>query len=638
MPPVLPRNKRNVMKLFQGANVMLKFKDFGILWKFLSLIGLLSLVTLGGTVYATYEMRYIDNSYGDLLDGFGKGNLAMARANRNLVYVNRSIYRLLTETTEDGKKDANQEITDNVGYFQKQIKAAMRSLPAQSKQIAAIGDKLTAVIEGECADVIQQGNSLAPGAAKTAIAKMQSTCNPALNTAMTDISGLTNQLLKLSDAAGDQTLALTNTTIFDSYLFILSGLSVLAGFAAYVTRQSISKPITVIADRLEKLSLGDTTIDFPGADRKDEVGVISRTAVRFRDQLAETELLRANQDKAAAEEAERTALNAQERARAAEEQASVVRQLGHGLKRLAEGDLTVHLDEGFTDAYIQIRDDFNEAIDRLKEVIQSVISSANTIQAGTEDIEHSSDDLARRTSQQASTLEETAAALDQITETVKKSAAGATNASTVVASVDGDARSSAVVMRQAIEAMDSIANSGREIAQVIGVIDEIAFQTNLLALNAGVEAARAGDAGRGFAVVASEVRLLAQRSAEASKEIKGLIATSIEHVDRGVDLIAATGKSLERITQRIGEINTIVAGIADGSQDQAHSLVEINTAMTQMDEVTQENAAMVEQSAAANSALSKEALALAELVSRFQVDEGDYTDVEDDASEGNAAA
>jgi len=216
-------------------------------------------------------------------------------------------------------------------------------------------------------------------------------------------------------------------------------------------------------------------------------------------------------------------------------------------------------------------------------------------------------------------LEETAAALDEITTAVKKSAEGAAHARQVVATADQDAKNSALVMRQAVEAMQAIAKSSTQISQIIGVIDEIAFQTNLLALNAGVEAARAGEAGRGFAVVASEVRALAQRSAEAAKEIKGLISNSTVQVESGVKLVAETGQSLERIMTQVADINSVVGDIAASAQEQATGLQQVNTAINQMDQTTQQNAAMVEETTAAGHSLSQETGQLNELVGQFRI-------------------
>jgi methyl-accepting chemotaxis protein len=250
-----------------------------------------------------------------------------------------------------------------------------------------------------------------------------------------------------------------------------------------------------------------------------------------------------------------------------------------------------------------------------------VTDSMNAIHSGTQGISTAADDLSRRTEQQAASLEETAAALNEITTTAKKAADGATHARDVVAAADEDAKKSAVVVRQAVEAIDTIAKSSQQISQIIGVIDEIAFQINLIALNAGVEAARAGDAGRGFAVVASEVRALAQRSAEAAKEIKGLILASSTQVEHGVKLVNETGKSLERIMGQVTEITSIVSQIAAGAKEQSIGLGEVNTAINQMDQVTQQNAAMVEETTAASHSLSQETEQLAGLIGQFQTDQ-----------------
>ncbi len=302
-----------------------------------------------------------------------------------------------------------------------------------------------------------------------------------------------------------------------------------------------------------------------------------------------------------------------------QERALVAESIGVALAKLAGKDLTYRLSSEMPDAYRKLQADFNGAIEQLEDVMKSVTGSANAIHSGTREISTAADDLSQRTEQQAASLEETAAALHEITATVEKSAEGATHARQVVAAADEDAKKSAVVVRQAVEAMDAIAKSAQQISRIIGVIDEIAFQTNLLALNAGVEAARAGEAGRGFAVVASEVRALAQRSAEAAKEIKGLISASTTQVDHGVKLVAETGASLERIVTQVTEINGVIGEIALGAKEQATALAEVNTAINQMDQVTQQNATMVEESTAATHSLSQETEQLAGLIGQFQV-------------------
>ena len=307
----------------------------------------------------------------------------------------------------------------------------------------------------------------------------------------------------------------------------------------------------------------------------------------------------------------------QERSNRETAQTHIVQSLASGLRALADGDVTHRLTEEFPSEYEVLRTDFNASVETLQTSLVAIHANAQAIRSGTEEIAGAADDLSRRTEQQAASLEETAAALDEITATVNQTAEGAKHARDVVSTAKMDAEQSGVVVKDAVEAMTAIEKSSKQISQIIGVIDEIAFQTNLLALNAGVEAARAGDAGRGFAVVASEVRALAQRSADAAKEIKGLISTSTAQVDQGVDLVVQTGKALARIVTQVGEINTVVATIAASAQEQATALHQVNTAINQMDQVTQQNAAMVEETTAAAHALTGETGELGRSVGRF---------------------
>jgi methyl-accepting chemotaxis protein len=308
-----------------------------------------------------------------------------------------------------------------------------------------------------------------------------------------------------------------------------------------------------------------------------------------------------------------------ERAAVAEQQAFVVSSVATGLGKLSEGDLVYRLNSPFASEYESLRRDFNDAMVKLQETMTVIAANTQSIRGSGEEISHAADDLSRRTEQQAANLEEAAAALDEITATVRRTAKGANEANTIVSTAKSDAELSGEVVRKAVDAMSAIENSSGQITQIIGVIDEIAFQTNLLALNAGVEAARAGDAGRGFAVVASEVRALAQRSADAAKEIKALISASTQQVGAGVELVGETGKALDRIVKQVMQINGVVTEIAASAQEQASGLDQVNGAINQMDQVTQQNAAMVEQSTAASHALSQEAEELSRLVSQFRV-------------------
>ena len=293
-------------------------------------------------------------------------------------------------------------------------------------------------------------------------------------------------------------------------------------------------------------------------------------------------------------------------AAAAEMQSAMVAAVGAGLACLAEGDLLFRLQDPFATQYEALRGDFNAAVEQMQDIILGIVGNAGAIRSGTEEIRIASDDLSRRTEQQAASLEETAAALDQITMIVARTAESSKQVQAIVNRTRDGAEQSGEVVRQAVAAMAGIEQSSQEIGDIIGVIDEIAFQTNLLALNAGIEAARAGDAGRGFAVVASEVRALAQRSAQAAKEIKSLISTSAKQVGAGVKLVGETGRVLSWIVSEVSEVTTAVSTIAASAQEQAAGLAEVNTAVNQMDQVTQQNAAMVEQSTAAAHSLARE--------------------------------
>ena len=265
-----------------------------------------------------------------------------------------------------------------------------------------------------------------------------------------------------------------------------------------------------------------------------------------------------------------------------------------------------------------LRENYNRTINTLVGIIDSVIGNSEKIRGSSEEINQSSNDLSQRTESQAATLEQTAAALDELTASVKSAASGAKEVEGIVDSASSTAEKSGIVVREAVDAMSLIEKSSVQISQIISVIDDISFQTNLLALNAGVEAARAGEAGRGFAVVASEVRALAQRSSDAAQEIKTLISDSSQQVNHGVELVGRTGEELRKIIDSVGTISSHVIGIASGAEEQSVALAEINSGVLQLDQVTQHNAAMVEESTAASQLLRNDATELARQVSVFK--------------------
>ncbi|MEJ8308103.1 methyl-accepting chemotaxis protein [Agrobacterium larrymoorei] len=299
-----------------------------------------------------------------------------------------------------------------------------------------------------------------------------------------------------------------------------------------------------------------------------------------------------------------------------------VNTIGAALTKLASGDLSFSIDQPFAPDFEELRRTMNDALSQMRNTLTAVAHSTDQIDVGTREISQSAEDLSRRTEQQAASLEETAAALDEITVNVNNASRRADDARQAAITASNNATRSGQVVADAVAAMSRIESSSNQISNIIGVIDEIAFQTNLLALNAGVEAARAGEAGKGFAVVAQEVRELAQRSAQAAKEIKGLIRNSSEEVSTGVKLVSETGESLRTIHENITAVNQHMEAIASSAKEQAVGLSEVNSAVNQMDQVTQQNAAMVEETNAAGATLAQETARLRALVEGFQLGNG----------------
>ncbi|MBF9031698.1 HAMP domain-containing protein [Rhodobacterales bacterium HKCCE3408] len=392
----------------------------------------------------------------------------------------------------------------------------------------------------------------------------------------------------------------------NSELYLKTGVAmavflVMVGISSLLLQPLVARPLTHVAGIIDELARGHYDVTVSHADRTDEIGAIARNL----------SALRSNLTAGAEATAARDASQAHQR--------EVVQRLSEMLGALAQYDLTVRMDDPLGPEYEVLRADFNRTVETIVEVIQSVSDNANAIRLAAEEINTSSEDLSRRTENQAASLEETAASLDQITGNVRSSAEGAQEVENIVRDAQSTAEQSDKVVREAVSAMSTIEESSRQISQIISVIDDIAFQTNLLALNAGVEAARAGEAGRGFAVVASEVRALAQRSSDAAKEIKDLINQSSKQVEHGVDLVGRAGQELRTIIESVSTISAHIGTITTASADQSASLAEINTGVTQLDQVTQQNAAMVEESTAASLQLRNDADRLADSVARFRL-------------------
>ncbi|MBB2676484.1 UNVERIFIED_ORG: methyl-accepting chemotaxis protein [Rhizobium esperanzae] len=401
----------------------------------------------------------------------------------------------------------------------------------------------------------------------------------------------------------------------------LAGLAAIIGLGILIAiARHVSRPIQRITRSMQELAAGETDKAIPYAGRGDEIGLMAGSVEIFRQNaIARIRLESQAEENRRLAEANRLADQEQAERSAAARLKTATSGLAAGLKRLAEGDLAFQLSDRFAPEFEPLRHDFNASVEQLGGTLLSVSKSVSIINSGTREINNGSSELSGRTERQAATLEETAAALDAVTAKVSQAFKIAEEARNVADNANRSAMASGKVVAQTVDAMGQIEESSKQINNIIGVIDQIAFQTNLLALNAGVEAARAGEAGKGFAVVAQEVRELAQRSAQAAREIKELIGRASAKVASGVELVNHTGAALSDIGRFIVDINQRMEALAASARDQATSLSEVNSAMGQLDQVTQQNAAMVEETTAASVTLASEAERLRELVTQFEL-------------------
>lgn len=409
----------------------------------------------------------------------------------------------------------------------------------------------------------------------------------------------------LLDQRSAQYVATSKATLATMFWATLAAV-LIGGLVAFWIGGGIARGVQSVSRAMKKLADGDTDVVINGLKRGDEVGDMARALDVFRNSLK--------------------TVQQEERAKAAQKaqrQTDVVHRLRNGLSALAHGDLKSTIADAFPQEYEQLRQDFNLAVQNLDAAIDQVAKAADRIGVGSTEIASSSGDLAKRTESQAATLEETVAALDELNSSVAGAARSAQSVEEKIGFARKEAERSGQIVQSTIDAMTEIEASSSQIAQIVSVIDDIAFQTNLLALNAGVEAARAGDAGRGFAVVASEVRALAQRSAESATEIKELIAESSKQVFGGVELVNRAGTSLTDIAERVKEVSGLVSDMAAGASEQSRSLNEISEGAAQLDQVTQQNAVMVEEATAASALLRKDAQAMKDLMAQFQTVAGD---------------
>jgi methyl-accepting chemotaxis protein len=590
--------------------------------KVLIVIAIFGLSSISSLIYSTGAIRGIDESYSIALEHEALGATYLARASRSLYQATGAIADLEISTTEAGNHAAMDDFNTAHQALLSDLTKIKAALPAYASAVDELSAHSTAVLDVSCAKALKMGLA-ATGTAEVAAAQAEylASCQPAMKPVTAEFQSLGDKALADATKISNDLTDVTKATVFNTWVAVLSGLAVVITIAYFAINSWISRPVKAISAVMSRLAEGDLGVEVLGGDRRDELGPMARAVQVFKDnglklKASEAEAERHRQ----AAEVERKA-NEAARAEIQRQQEAVVAALASGLDHLANGDLTSQLNQNFSAEYEKLRADFNATAASLRDAMRTISTATNGISTGSDQIASASDDLSRRTEQQAASLEETAAALNTITDTVKKMAANAGEAANVVAVTRDAAESSGLIVQQAVDAMGKIKDSSQQITNIIGVIDEIAFQTNLLALNAGVEAARAGDAGRGFAVVASEVRALAQRSAEAAKQIKGLIQASTTQVETGVALVDRTGSALQNIIGRVAAMDGLVREISASSREQASGLAEINTAISQMDQAVQQNAAMVEESTAAAHTLKGDARALMDMVQRFQTGE-----------------
>ena len=546
---------------------MPRFTNFKILTKILTLLALLAAVSLATTVFTTSKMRYIDDTYGNLIDGPGGANLALARANRNLVYVDRSIYRLIAEVTEQGDQEAKKEITDTEEYFSKQIKKAVKGMPSKAVEINQVAAKFDEAMSGVCVETIKLANAASEEDLKKASTSMREKCDPALHQVMDDLSGLTNEILKINDKASDDAEAVTTATIKSTYVFVLGGLLIVFMLAAYMTRSGISSPVKNVSKALSELAENNLSVEVVGADRKDEIGDMARAFATLRQNLSRARDLEEQQE--------------QMKANAERDRKAMMTKLAAGFERSVKGVVNI-----------------------ISSTATELQSSAASMSAASQQTQQQSTSVVSATEQASANVNAVAGAAEEMTASSREIGMQMDKASRLAsAAVNETNRTSQVV--------DGLATVAQKIGAVVELIKQIAGQTNLLALNATIEAARAGEAGKGFAVVASEVKSLANQTAKATEEISAQISDVQNATQSTVEAIKGIGHSID-------EISDVSTSIAAAIQEQVAATGEISSNIQRAAQGTQEishNIRVVAQAADETSAASGSVLTAAQQLS-----------------------
>ncbi|WP_341909417.1 methyl-accepting chemotaxis protein [Ferrovibrio terrae] len=631
---------------------MLSFKSWGILWKIMAVIAVL-LAAMAASVWTGY--RGLHELSADIveLELQAKRVENAGRGTANALSWIRMVESIPHAATPAARNDLAAKAADErrrLGVRIDNLKGLLHAPEAQQR-LAAMVQAVQAyeTVHRTVLQLAEQGDAAASQqAAVRGVAQAEEI--RARIRPMED--AISKEITEFSAKAREDGERATAFMLTQSGIGAAIGL----GLAILITLAAISRPLRRMITGMERLAQDDLDIEIVDDGRRDEVGLIGRSLVVFRQNAIDKRSAEANAEAQRAEtERERNAREARERQAIAEistlcervasgdlagrlEEADkdgflltisqqlnsltntlqqMTRELADVTGAMAEGKLTRSVDGAYSGVYGQLKDSVNAMAGKLRDFAARLAETAQVVRNASAEISTASQDLAQRTESQAASIEETAASMHEITTTVKQNADNAEAGNQMAATARNAAEQGGTIMSKVTGAMNGIEESARKIGDIVSLIDEIAFQTNLLALNASVEAARAGEAGKGFAVVAQEVRALAQRSADASKDIKTLISASNSQVKTGADLVGQAGRSLTDIMESVKKVSDIVADIAAASREQATGLDQINTAVGQMDEMTQRNGALVEETSASAQQLATQAQQLAQLVGFF---------------------
>jgi methyl-accepting chemotaxis protein len=641
---------------------------FRILTKILVVIGLLSVAASGITLLGISSLQQISEQTG-LVARTSNEAILLARINTNIQAINAALYQIVGDPRPENRRTAQAAIAKELETFKARFDALSKLVVSdQTKAKLVEISNSVAAFNRDLENVYRAAEAVQDFQMTQEIQRVRD----AASTSGKSVDALRISLRSVNEEASAEYIRVSTLMIIVAAVSVV--LSLLLGFV--IGQFGVAKPMRVLVALLQRLAGGDYAVEIAGTERKDEIGEMAKTACVFKENgLAKVRMEQHQREaeKRAAAEGEAAAAKMADEFQAAvggivqaavagdfsqrvaldgktglvlnvgtsintlcDNVARALDDLVQMLGALADGDLTKRITAEYEGDFAALKNNANTTAERIGRTIAEIKRAAREVADASAEISTSTTDLSQRTEEQAASLEQTSSSMEEIAVTVKKNAENAQQANASAGKAREVADRGGQVVAKAVAAMAQIEGSSRKISDIIGVIDEIARQTNLLALNAAVEAARAGDAGRGFAVVASEVRMLAQRSAQAAKDIKDLITNSNNQVQEGVGLVNQAGSALAEILESIKEVAGVVSGIATASLEQATGIEQVNKALAQMDEVTQENSALVEENAATAKTLEHQSNAMDERVAHFRIDE--TADVQAPEAAGRSAA